>query len=93
MPVRCDHLIPYLENGGWELLEGEAVRAAIRDALAEVRRVEAAIEVSRGVVPLDGLEVLLDGESVGLIDFGTVGWETLLFDLGKAARACESGRR
>jgi hypothetical protein len=38
-----------------------------------------------------GEQVRLQGDgSVGIIDLGIVRWGSLLFDLGEAARACES---
>ena len=46
--------------------------------------------MTRGVIALAGLEVLDDNGMLGVIDLGIACWGTLLFDLGEAARACES---
>lgn len=70
------------ENG--DVGQHEWVRASIRHAIAEVRRFEASLLVTCGVIYGDGPELLVDAMtgSVGLIDWGGVAFGPLLYDVG-----------
>jgi len=67
-----------------DLGQYEWVRGSMRHAIAEVRRFEATVPVTCGVIYGDGPELLVDvmTSSVGLIDWGGVAWGPLLYDIG-----------